>query len=150
VKFDAFEWALEKATELGVTRIVPLACCAQRKGAIGGGSQARGTMDEILLEASQQSRRVSVPLLEPLAKPEVAFAWKAEALRVFLSEAPEPSPCAWCSPVSSRGPPFWRLGRKAGGRTRSLPPGAARSFRRLRSASSSSVPRPPSSRRLLR
>src|SRR5262252_10032130 len=25
VKFDAFEWAIEKATELGVDRIVPLA-----------------------------------------------------------------------------------------------------------------------------
>src|SRR5208282_3296665 len=25
VKFDAFEWALEKATELGVSRVVPLA-----------------------------------------------------------------------------------------------------------------------------
>jgi len=31
VKFDAFEWALEKATELGVTRIVPLAAARSEK-----------------------------------------------------------------------------------------------------------------------
>ena len=32
VKFDAFEWAIEKATELGVNRIVPLAAARSEKG----------------------------------------------------------------------------------------------------------------------
>src|SRR5664279_5994018 len=32
VKFDAFEWALEKATELGVSLIVPLAAERSEKG----------------------------------------------------------------------------------------------------------------------
>ena len=32
MKFDAFEWALEKATELGVSRIVPLAAERSEKG----------------------------------------------------------------------------------------------------------------------
>jgi len=32
VKFDAFEWALEKATELGVNQIVPLAAARSEKG----------------------------------------------------------------------------------------------------------------------
>jgi len=92
VKFDAFEWALEKATELGVTRIVPLAAARSEKALLVAAPKRAERWTKILLEASQQSRRVSVPLLEPLAKPEVAFAWKAEALRVFLSEAPEAKP----------------------------------------------------------
>ncbi len=32
VKFDAFEWAIEKATELGVSTIVPLAAARSEKG----------------------------------------------------------------------------------------------------------------------
>src|SRR5215470_6480813 len=32
VKFDAFEWALEKATELGVDRVIPLAADRSEKG----------------------------------------------------------------------------------------------------------------------
>src|ERR1700688_513929 len=31
VKFDAFEWALEKATELGVSTVVPLAAARSEK-----------------------------------------------------------------------------------------------------------------------
>src|SRR5713101_5548917 len=31
VKFDAFEWAIEKATELGVSKIVPLAAARSEK-----------------------------------------------------------------------------------------------------------------------
>jgi 16S rRNA (uracil1498-N3)-methyltransferase len=89
VKFDAFEWALEKATELGVTRIVPLAAARSEKALLAAAAKRAERWKKILLEASQQSRRVSVPRLEPLAKPEAAFAAKAEALRVLLSEAAE-------------------------------------------------------------
>jgi 16S rRNA (uracil1498-N3)-methyltransferase len=92
VKFDAFEWALEKATELGVTRIVPLAAARSEKALLVAAPKRAERWKKILLEASQQSRRVRVPLLEPLAKPEAAFAWKAEALRVLLSEAAEAKP----------------------------------------------------------
>ena len=92
VKFDAFEWALEKATELGVTRIVPLAAARSEKALLVAAPKRAERWKKILLEASQQSRRVSVPLLEPLAKPEAAFGAKAEALRVLLSEAPEAKP----------------------------------------------------------
>ena len=92
VKFDAFEWALEKATELGVTCIVPLAAARSEKALLTAAPKRAERWKKILLEASQQSRRVSVPLLEPLAKPETAFASKAEALRVLLSEAAEAKP----------------------------------------------------------
>jgi len=92
VKFDAFEWALEKATELGITRIVPLAAARSEKALLVAAPKRVERWRKILLEASQQSRRVNVPLLEPLAKPEAAFASKAEPLRVMLSEAPEVKP----------------------------------------------------------
>jgi len=92
VKFDAFEWALEKATELGVTRIVPLAAARSEKALFVAAPKRAERWRKILLEASQQSRRVSVPLLEPLAKPEAAFISRAEALRVLLSEAAEAKP----------------------------------------------------------
>jgi 16S rRNA (uracil1498-N3)-methyltransferase len=87
LKFDAFEWALEKATELGVRRIVPLAAARSEKALLVAAPKRAERWKKIMLEASQQSRRVSVPFLGPLARPEVAFAAKAEALRVLLSEA---------------------------------------------------------------
>ncbi len=92
VKFDAFEWALEKATELGVTRIVPLAAARSEKALLTAAPKRAERWKKILLEASQQSRRLRVPMLEPLAKPEIAFAAKMDALRVLLSEAPGAKP----------------------------------------------------------
>jgi len=92
VKFDAFEWALEKATELGVRRIVPLAAARSEKALLVAAAKRAERWRKILLEASQQSRRVSVPVLEALAKPEAALALKYEGLCVLLSEAGEAKP----------------------------------------------------------
>ena len=39
VKFDRFEWAVEKATELGVTRIVPVAAARSERGLFEGGQK---------------------------------------------------------------------------------------------------------------
>src|SRR5580704_591837 len=74
VKFDAFEWALEKATELGVSTIGPLAAARSEKGLLAAAAKRAGRWQKILLESSQQSRRVSVPVLEDLSGPPEAFA----------------------------------------------------------------------------
>jgi len=92
VKFDSFEWALEKATELGVSRIVPLAAARSEKALLAAAAKRAERWKKLLLEASQQSRRVQLPILESVAKPEAAFTTYKEGLRVFLSEAPDARP----------------------------------------------------------
>src|SRR6266852_5392043 len=74
VKFDAFEWAIEKATELGVSTIVPLAADRSEKALLTAAAKRGERWKKILLEASQQSRRIRVPVLGAVAKPEMAFA----------------------------------------------------------------------------
>ena len=92
VKFDAFEWALEKATELGVRTIVPLAAGRSEKALLRAAAKRAERWKKILLEASQQSRRVRVPELGEVAKPESTFASRKDGLRVTLSERATASP----------------------------------------------------------
>jgi 16S rRNA (uracil1498-N3)-methyltransferase len=91
VKFDAFEWAIEKATELGVSTIVPLAAERSEKALLAAAAKRADRWRKILLEASQQSRRVRVPVLDGLSKPGGAFASRKDALGVLLSEQPTAS-----------------------------------------------------------
>jgi 16S rRNA (uracil1498-N3)-methyltransferase len=92
VKFDAFEWAIEKATELGVSTIVPLAAGRSENVLLTAAAKRAERWKKILLEASQQSRRVRVPMLSDLAKPENTFASRKDGLRVMLSERATASP----------------------------------------------------------
>ncbi len=92
VKFDAFEWALEKATELGVSEIVPLAAERSEKGLLAASAKRAERWQKILLEASQQSRRVQLPKLHSLTRPEGAFELDHSAVRVMLSESAEARP----------------------------------------------------------
>lgn len=92
VKFDSFEWALEKATELGVSRIVPLAAARSEKALLAAAVKRAERWSKLLLEASQQSRRVQLPILDSLAKPEAAFGGHNQGLRILLSEAPDAKP----------------------------------------------------------
>jgi 16S rRNA (uracil1498-N3)-methyltransferase len=92
VKFDAFEWALEKATELGISRIVPLAAGRSEKALIAAAPKRTERWKKLLLEASQQSRRVQLPSLHTLSKPESAFASSTGGTRVLLSESPTAMP----------------------------------------------------------
>jgi 16S rRNA (uracil1498-N3)-methyltransferase len=89
VKFDAFEWALEKATELGVSRIVPLAASRSEKGLLAAAQKRAERWQKLLVEASQQSRRVRVPLLTGVIKPEAAFLENDGSRCVMLSERAE-------------------------------------------------------------
>jgi 16S rRNA (uracil1498-N3)-methyltransferase len=89
VKYDAFEWAIEKATELGVTEIVPLAAARSEKALIAAAEKRSERWRKIILEAAQQSRRVRLPVLQPVARPATAFAARADRLGIFLSERVE-------------------------------------------------------------
>lgn len=89
MKFDVFEWALEKATELGIARIVPLASARSDKALLAAAAKRADRWKKILLESSQQSRRVQLPVLDPLAKPEAAFNSFGQGIRILLSESPD-------------------------------------------------------------
>src|SRR5437899_2609036 len=86
VKFDSFEWAIEKATELGVSTIVPLAAARSEKSLIAAAAKRTERWKKILLESSQQSRRFRIPVLGEVARPESAFASQNDGLCVLLSE----------------------------------------------------------------
>jgi len=94
VKFDRFEWALEKATELGVSEITPLAAARSEKGLISAAAKRAERWQKILMEAAQQSRRLRAPNLNPVAAPAEAFRDPAppSAVHIFFSEEQDASP----------------------------------------------------------
>src|SRR5947209_1145971 len=57
IKFDRFEWIVEKATELGVTEIVPIEAARSERGLEKAAAKRVERWRRIALEASQQSRR---------------------------------------------------------------------------------------------
>lgn len=88
VKFDPFEWALEKATELGVNEIVPLAAERTDKPLIAAAEKRHARWEKILHESAQQSRRLAPPKLAQATRPAKAFAATQEAVKLMLSERP--------------------------------------------------------------
>jgi 16S rRNA (uracil1498-N3)-methyltransferase len=92
VKFDRFEWALEKATELGAARIVPLAAARSERGLLAAAAKRAARWRKILFEAAQQARRLAPPELAPLAGPADAFAAAREPVRVLFSERDDAPP----------------------------------------------------------
>jgi 16S rRNA (uracil1498-N3)-methyltransferase len=86
VKFDAFEWALEKATELGAATIVPVAAARSERALLAASEKRAERWGKILAEASQQSRRVRVPDLASVTRPGPAFSGYPEATKIMLSE----------------------------------------------------------------
>jgi 16S rRNA (uracil1498-N3)-methyltransferase len=86
VKFDSFEWAIEKATELGVTTIIPLAAARSEKALLSAASKRAQRWQKLLVEAAQQSRRVRAPSLQPMLLSDDAFSDERPGLRLLLSE----------------------------------------------------------------
>ena len=92
-KFDRFEWALEKATELGVADIVLLAATRSEKGLVSAAHRRAARWERILTESAQQSRRLRAPALQPGVLRSVDYLEGAgadsgatPALRLFFSE----------------------------------------------------------------
>src|SRR5579864_4028792 len=92
VKFDRMEWSLEKATELGVREIVPLAAARSEKALILAAKKRAERWRKILLESAQQSRRLRPPVLTEIAKTEDAFAAANQTVKIILSERADATP----------------------------------------------------------
>jgi 16S rRNA (uracil1498-N3)-methyltransferase len=86
IKFDRFEWMLEKAAELGVERVLPVAAERSVKGLEQAAVRRAARWRKILLESSQQARRIAVPALGECLAWEQALA-QAGRCRFFLDEA---------------------------------------------------------------
>lgn len=84
IKFDHFEWMIEKATELGVERIAPV--CAERteRGLDRAAPKRLERWRRIAVESSEQSRRDRVPEIGELVSFDEALA--AEASFRFVCE----------------------------------------------------------------
>jgi 16S rRNA (uracil1498-N3)-methyltransferase len=87
-KFDHMEWAMEKLTELGVTRIVPMVAARTSHHLIRAAETRVERWRKIAKEASQQARRVSPPEIAEAVKLEKATA-AAIGARIVLSEIEE-------------------------------------------------------------
>jgi 16S rRNA (uracil1498-N3)-methyltransferase len=85
-KFDHFEWAIEKATELGVARITPiLARRTEKHLALASGKRV-ARWRRIALESSKQSRRTGIPQIADPTPLAAALARETAPLRILLSE----------------------------------------------------------------
>jgi 16S rRNA (uracil1498-N3)-methyltransferase len=85
-KFDRMEWAIEKCTELGVSRIVPV--IARRTDAHLAAASAKRVerWQRLVLQASEQSRRAGPPEIAAPLKVSDATGLPG-ALRIVLAES---------------------------------------------------------------
>jgi 16S rRNA (uracil1498-N3)-methyltransferase len=103
-KFDRMEWAMEKCTEIGVARIIPVIARRSDAHLAGAAAKRHDRWLRIVRQAAEQSRRA--------APPEIAAPVKLKALaadlvaaesvtRVVLAESEEDMRLADCLPSSS-------------------------------------------------
>jgi len=85
-KFDHFEWAVEKATELGVARITPILAQRTEKHLALAAPKRVERWRRIALESAQQSRRTDIPEIADPAPLASAIAAEAAPFRILLSE----------------------------------------------------------------
>ncbi len=86
-KFDRLEWAIEKATELGVERIVPVLARRTEKHLAQAAMTRVERWRRIAREAAQQSRRSdTVEILDPLQLKDAVHD-EPEAIRLLLTES---------------------------------------------------------------
>ncbi len=90
VKFDRFEWIVEKATELGVEQILPVETARTEKGLFEASRKRAERWQRIVRESSQQSRRVTMPEILPAERYGEMLALGA-AYRYFFDEETAPA-----------------------------------------------------------
>ena len=89
IKFDRFEWMIEKATELGVERIMPVEAARSERGLFEASRKRSERWIRIARESSQQSRRWHIPEILPAVRFEKSLVEEADH-RYFLDEGAAP------------------------------------------------------------
>lgn len=85
-KFDRMEWAIEKLTELGAERIVPVIARRSEKHLAKTAAARAERWRRIATEASKQSRRSDVLQVDDPLPVKTAVREGAEAVRLVLAE----------------------------------------------------------------
>jgi 16S rRNA (uracil1498-N3)-methyltransferase len=85
-KFDHMEWAIEKATELGIARITPILARRTEKHLAQSALKRSERWRRIALEASKQSRRTDIPNIADPIPLKQALAEEKSPTRILLSE----------------------------------------------------------------
>jgi 16S rRNA (uracil1498-N3)-methyltransferase len=85
-KFDRMEWALEKATELGVERIIPVIARRSEKHLAQSAQNRVERWRRVAREAAKQSRRSDVPAIDDPMLLKNAARREGTAARLLLAE----------------------------------------------------------------
>jgi len=85
-KFDRIEWAIEKATELGVAAIAPVISRRTEKHLALAAAKRVERWRRVAHEAAQQSRRSDVPLIYEPGPLAARVRAAASAVRIVLAE----------------------------------------------------------------
>lgn len=87
-KFDRFEWALEKLTELGVSHVVPMIAQRTEEHLAKAAAKRVERWRKIARESSQQARRIAPPeIVDPVALKKAIQ--QEQGSRIVLSESEE-------------------------------------------------------------
>lgn len=130
VKKDNFEWISQKATELGVSYIVPIISERSEKKDLN-----LERIQKIVIEAAEQSGRGTLPILEPIVDLKEALekyahikslAWHPESPK-FVSQDVENAIGAYVGPEGGWSPEELSLFKKHGVHMHSLGPQILRS-----------------------
>jgi 16S rRNA (uracil1498-N3)-methyltransferase len=87
-KFDRMEWAIEKCTELGLTRLIPVVARRTDARLVAAAAKRVERWRRIAHEAAQQSRRMTEPRIEAPVKLQAALDVEAQT-RLLLNEEEE-------------------------------------------------------------
>jgi 16S rRNA (uracil1498-N3)-methyltransferase len=116
IKFDRFEWIVEKATELGVETLVPVMAGRSEKGLDKAALKRVERWRRIAVESSQQSRRDRLPEIAACLPFEEALRIQGQH-RYFLEEEPGAPPLLTVLPKKTRGDRVCLLAGPEGGWT---------------------------------
>lgn len=90
-KFDRMEWAIEKCTELGVARIVPVIARRTDAHLAAASAKRADRWRRLAVQASEQSRRATPPEIAAAVKLKEATSLPG-ALRIVLAESENQTP----------------------------------------------------------